>query len=225
MRKKMTPYPFIKIGIVDDHKSFAQALRYSLTVQNEFTVVFTLYEGHHLLQELYRHQIDVLLLDIKMKGEDGFTLLKKVKKTFPAVKVIMVSHHLSHPVILKCYQYGANSYFSKTSELDELKTAIQKVYQNRLYLTEIASHAMYENSMKTMDYQDLINCGISFTDTEKKIILLASRGYENKKMAEELSLKPQTLFTYRKRLIKKTRCKNMTELVAFAMDHNIIIRG
>ncbi|MFZ5551657.1 MAG: response regulator [Bacteroidota bacterium] len=223
MKKKTPVQPLIKIGIVDDHKTFAQALSHSLSAQEEFTVAFVLHEGSHLMQELYVHQPDILLLDIKMKGEDGFTLLKKVKKNFPAVRVIMVSFHFDPSVILRCYQLGANSYFPKAHGLEDLNQAIHKVYRNNMHFSELSSKVLYENVIKNSAHQDFINCGMYFSEREKEIISLAAQGYENNQMAKMIKLSPDTLFTYRKRLLRKTGCNNMTELVVFALRHNIIV--
>jgi len=222
MRKKQVRSTLIKVGIVDDHKAVAEAFEFALTSDKEFSVTFNLNNGSHLLQELYRHPTDVLLLDIKMKGEDGFTLLKKVKEVFPAIKVVMISFHTSEPIIIQSYQIGASGYFCKTSDIEELKSAIRTVYAKKSHIPEIASDALYNQVMAFAHCQDMINSGVSFSDSEKKMLVLVAKGYNNKKIATELELSQHTLFTYRKRMIQKAKCKNMIELIAFVLKHNII---
>jgi len=223
MKVKKAPYPCINVGIVDDHKSYSQALEISLATGNEFNIPFSLNNGLHLLQEVYLHPVDVLLLDIKMEGEDGFTLLKKVKNVFRNIKIIMISSYYNQPLIIHSFQCGAHGYFPKGSSLEELKTAIRTVYEKKIYVPGIAAEALYKKVMDFSDYEDFINTGISFAEKEKQIIMYYALDYGIQEISEKLDLSEQTIATYRKRLIKKTGTKSIAGLVAFALRHKVII--
>ena len=81
----------IRVALVDDHIVVRKGIANLLKKEAGIKIVFDVSNGQELLMELKQHEIDVVLLDIKMPIMDGKQTLKALKVNFPDVLVIMLS--------------------------------------------------------------------------------------------------------------------------------------
>ncbi len=88
--------------------------------------------GYDALAFLAEHQVDVVVLDVKMPRIDGIETLKEIKKRFPLVEVIMLTGHGSVESGLQGMSHGAYDYVMKPFSLDDLIFKISKAYERRV---------------------------------------------------------------------------------------------
>ncbi|MDZ7743959.1 MAG: sigma-54 dependent transcriptional regulator [Bacteroidota bacterium] len=77
-------------------------------------------------QIISRHDIDILILDIKLPQMDGLSYLKKVKDEYPEIEVIMISGHGDMNSVIEAMRYGAADFFQKPFRLIEINNAIER---------------------------------------------------------------------------------------------------
>src|SRR5882672_10073993 len=81
----------IRIAIADDHAIFRDGLRRLLTIEEDFRVVAEARDGKEVPALLEEYQPDILLLDLKMPGLDGLTVLQKLQSSQTKTKVIVLT--------------------------------------------------------------------------------------------------------------------------------------
>ncbi len=116
-----------RILLVDDEKEFVQTLSERLKMrQIENNFVFS---GEDALDFADQEETDVMVLDLKMPGIDGFEVLKKIKQTKSAIEVIILTGHGSEKDRKTCMDLGAFAYLQKPADIDLLTDTMQKAYE------------------------------------------------------------------------------------------------
>jgi DNA-binding NtrC family response regulator len=116
-----------RVLLVDDEKEFLEVLIRRLSKRQ--VKVDGVYSGEEALQYLQVRPIDVAVLDVKMPGMDGITLLREIKKFNPLIEVIMLTGHASLEVALEGMRFGAFDYLMKPAEIDELLYKIEDAHR------------------------------------------------------------------------------------------------
>ncbi len=76
-------------------------------------------------------QIDVVVLDVKMPGMDGLSVLSEIRAAYPTIEVLMLSGHANLTVALEGLEKGAFDYLVKPVDMDELLYKLQDAYQKK----------------------------------------------------------------------------------------------
>ena len=122
-----------KILLVDDEKKYVQTLSKRLMMRELESAV--VYDGESGLELAREDEPDVMILDLRMPGIDGIEVLRRVKKTHPAIEVIVLTSQGSEADKKICFELGAFAFLSKSVDIDELsrtiKAANEKIRQTR----------------------------------------------------------------------------------------------
>ena len=116
-----------RVLLVDDEKDYLEVLIRRLS-KREVNVA-GVSSGEEALEYVQGRPIDVAVLDVKMPGMDGITVLREIKKLNPLIEVIMLTGHASLEVALEGMRSGAFDYLMKPAEIDELLYKIQDAYR------------------------------------------------------------------------------------------------
>jgi len=116
-----------KILLVDDEREFVQTLSERLQTRNlESSIV---YDGEQALDFVSRNQTDVMVLDLMMPGINGIEVLRRVKKDYPKVEVIILTGHGSDKEKALSEELGAFAYLQKPIDIDALAKVMKDAYQ------------------------------------------------------------------------------------------------
>ena len=116
-----------RVLLVDDERDFLEVLTRRLSKRD--VNVDGVSSGEAALQYLQERPIDVAVLDVRMPGMDGITVLREIKKLNPLIEVIMLTGHASLEVALEGMRSGAFDYLMKPAEIDELLYKIQDAHR------------------------------------------------------------------------------------------------
>ncbi|OQX00067.1 MAG: response regulator [Desulfobacteraceae bacterium A6] len=112
---------------VDDEEEFVTTLSERIQMRNFVSsVAFT---GEQALQIVEEQVPDVMILDLKMPGIDGMEVLRRMKKTSPKVKIIILTGHGSEKDKEEALSLGAFGYLQKPVQIDELERQIIKAHK------------------------------------------------------------------------------------------------
>jgi len=114
----------IKILLVDDEREFVQTLSERLLIRDMDSLVT--YDGESALEMIKEDEPEVMILDLRMPGIDGFEVLKRVKATNSDIEVIILTGHGSEADRQECIKLGAFAYFQKPVDIDELSETIKR---------------------------------------------------------------------------------------------------
>ncbi len=116
-----------KILIVDDDKLLQKSLFHILSEKYNITIVGT---GEACLQHLNKHDVDLVLLDIKLPGIDGIETLKMIRNQNTDVSVIMMTAFEDIKTVITSMKMGAYDYLVKPLDIEELEVIIEKALEN-----------------------------------------------------------------------------------------------
>jgi CheY-like chemotaxis protein/cytidylate kinase len=116
-----------RVLLVDDEREFVQTLSERLMMRDLGSAVA--YDGESALKLIKEDEPDVIIVDLKMPGIDGFDVLRKVKESHPEIEVIIVSGHGSEEDRQLCMDLGAFAYLQKPLDINELSDTIQQANQ------------------------------------------------------------------------------------------------
>jgi DNA-binding NarL/FixJ family response regulator len=110
--------------IVDDSASIRQRLITLLTESPQIHIAGEAGNSRDALDAIVREQPDTVILDIRMPGDNGIELLKKIKARYPEMKVIMLTNFDYSTYRRQCRQLGADHFLNKTMEFEKILDTI-----------------------------------------------------------------------------------------------------
>jgi two-component system, NarL family, invasion response regulator UvrY len=176
--------------------------------------------GEQALELVKQHKPNVVLLDMKMPGIDGWEVTRRLKKTNPQVKVIAVTAMCAEPLPTRVLQLGAMGYLTKESGAEEMIAAIRKVAKGEKYLSAEIAQKMAISSLDTMQESpfDLLS------EREMQVMLMITSGLTVQEISDRLFLSSKTINGYRYRMFNKLGLRNDVELTFLAMKHRVVER-
>ena len=123
----------INIMLVDDEERFLSTTK-KLLERKGYTVQ-TASSGMKALEILKSHNIQVVILDVKMPDMDGIATLKKIKRDFPLIEVIMLTGHGTVESAVGGVKLGAANYLVKPADIDDISQKIQEAFEKRLTIS------------------------------------------------------------------------------------------
>ena len=208
----------IKILVVDDHPLIRLGIRRLLDDVPDIEVSAEAENGDAALMLIKLHQPDIVLLDMKMPGIDGWEVARRLKKTNPKVNIIILSGIAIELFPVHILQLGAMGYLSKESSVDEIILAIRKVAQGERYIDTKIAQEIAINRLHTSEKTPFER----LSEREMQVMLMLSKGQTVPSIAKNLFLSTKTVNGYRYRMFDKLGIKNDVELIYLAMKHKMI---
>ena len=214
--KRMTQRKKLRILLADDHRVLRTGLKLLLSSQEDFIVVAEASDGQEVLDVLKGTETDVVLLDLSMPGMGGLECLTRIREAKYPVQVLALTMHSEQQYIREVMLHGANGYLCKDTLDTELFQAIRTVASGRRYLSEQNAHVLLDSLIEEP------NDDSELSAREKEVLDLLVHGYSLSVIAEKLYLSVKTVSTYKTRLMLKLGCTQKSELVEYALKHNIL---
>ena len=210
----------IKIAIAEDHHIFREAFIKSLKNVEDIEVVFGASNGAELIQGLKRNPVDVVLLDLEMPVMDGRATLAEIRRSFPSIRVLILSFYYSDPHVRKFIQLGARGYLSKDFGYETALDAIRDVFfQGYFFYDKVSRELLVE--LITDDSLTLDSPRNSLSKREEEIIKLICQEKTNVEMAEILSISVRTVQNHRLHIAKKIGARNAVGMLIYALKNGL----
>jgi two-component system invasion response regulator UvrY len=209
----------IKVLVCDDHLIVRQGIKQILADADDIDVVSEANNGPEAIR-LVREaggNIDVVLLDIAMPQRDGLDMLKQFKNEFPKLPILILSTYSDKQYAVFSLKLGAAGYLNKSADSEQMIAAIRKVAQGGLFITpsvaELLASSVGAGPIDRDDrpIQELLS------HREHQVYQLLSKGQSVGEIATQLALSPNTVSTYRTRILEKTGVRNDVELALYAV--------
>ena len=206
----------IKIILADDHTLVRTGLRRLIDDVEGLSVIGEAVNGSDAIKLVNENNPDVAILDINMPELNGIQTTERLRKSYPELKIIIISMHSDEVFPQRLLKAGANAYLTKDSGIEEISHAIHEVMDSRTYIcTEVAQKLAIVNKNGGSPFKDL-------SKRELEVLTLMIDGMKVTEISEKLCLSPKTVSTYRYRLLGKLSVKNDIELTKLAMQHGFI---
>jgi DNA-binding NarL/FixJ family response regulator len=208
----------VRVLLGDDHKIVREGLKMVLADDPALQVVAEADTGPGVLDEVHKLQgqlgIDVVLLDIALPGMDGLEVLQALRRDWPGLPVLMLSTYPEKQYAVRCIQLGASGYLNKSTDPDDLIAALRRVAAGGMHVSPATAEAL-----ASLVSQGRTKTGIDMlSHREHQVYLLLTQGHTVSEIGAQLSLAPNTVSTYRARILEKTGTKNDVELALYAQS-------
>lgn len=208
----------INVILVDDHPLMRLGVKASLmSYKDEINVAGEASSADELFSILPDKKVDVVLLDIQMPGMSCEDAVRKLKKDFPKLKILILSSINEDEIIYRLIKVGIDGFVPKTTNIEKIKTAIRNVYSGLSYygvdITKIMGHGN----------QDVPSSLIAeLTEREKEVIVLCCDGLLSKEIASRLNISHRTVEMHKSNIFKKLGVNNTIELLKWSIEHGIV---
>lgn len=200
----------MKILIVDDHPLFRAGFHAVLEQSALDAGVLSVSSVPEALQALQKDaDIGLVLLDIHLKGDDGFAALKVIGERFPTTACIMISGDEQNSVAARAVQSGASGFIPKSFTADEMIVAIRKVLAGEVFVPETTNLAAAEQPN-----------GLTLRQLE--VISMLGRGFSNKEIARALDVAERTVKAHVSAVFEALNVRNRTQAVLVAQRRGFL---
>ncbi len=199
----------IKVLVIDKHPVIFSGLDAYFKNSRNIKIVGHTADEININSYLETHQVDIILTEIELNQLNGITLIKRIKKNFPELKLIVFTSQAEHIYGSSIIKAGASGFVSKKQALSELDQAILNVFNNAIYISESLAKQLTIRPKKTSVSNDFKK----LSSRELEVLNLISNGKRNIDIAKELALNEKTVSTYKTRLMKKLNVSNLVELI------------
>jgi DNA-binding NarL/FixJ family response regulator len=207
----------IHILIADDHRLFADGMKFILSFSVEYASVDTVEDGEAVLQYLQQKVPNVVLLDIHLPRISGIDVARHIRQHHPQVRILAVSMANDRETIQAMYDAGVLGYCLKTAGQAELLTALDKVSHNEPYF----SPEIVPILLQPRPNEKLNAFAEKLTAREIELIQWLIQGHSAAQIAQKLFISTYTVETHRKNIYAKLNVHSLNELITFALKHNI----
>ena len=208
----------MNILIADDHTVVRQGLKQILAAEPDMVVVGEAKNFGETLEVVRKLDWDVLILDYSMPGGNGLRVLKEIKQSYPRRPVLILSMHPEDAIAISALRAGAAGYINKDCASEELTVAIRKAVSGKKYVSASLAEKLaleLEEGSEGLLHESL-------SDREYRVMWMIASGKSISNIAEELALSPNTVSTYRIRILKKLKLESNTDLVRYAIKHGLV---
>lgn len=209
----------VRLLLADDHPLFRAGIRVLIEQIPGFQVVAEAENADQVLEQTANCKPDIILMDISMPGTNGLETTANVLKSFPSVRVIILSMHTEKEYVLQAFQVGAKGYLLKGARLPELELAITAVARGGVYISPGASQHVVTTAVQYAQESDLLN---TLSPRQREVLYYIARGEGRQTIALKLGLSAKTVDAYRAQLMRKLDIHDVASLVRYALKAGVL---
>ena len=210
----------IRLFLADDHPLLRAGLRLSLSPIKDVKLIGEASDGFSAVEKIQADPPDVSLIDVDMPGLSGIGAIRILRKSFPDMKIIVLSTYNDENYIQEAMEAGADGYVLKSVGLDELVEIVKAFYAGSPklspYLVNLTSaSAGHEKTVGKAQ-------GPCLTMREKEVLQLIAEGKRNKEIAGMLFISTETVRCHVKHIFEKLKVKNRVEAAMIARKKKLL---
>ncbi len=177
----------------------------------------TVDDARHLLEEVRKHDPQVLIMDYQSKDPSGLELIKKVIESNTS-RLLIITNENKKENLQALLDLGIKGIVTKSCSKDEILSAIKAVsVDSRFYCNRVLDALMDQDEVKE------INCDPTvLSQREFEVLKLITKGYKTSEIADQLFVSVHTINSHRKNILKKLNLKSPTELIVYAVETGLV---
>lgn len=195
----------IRIMVVDDHPLVRAGICAIIGLQSDMQVIREFDDARNAISQVEERDPDVVLMDLRLPGMSGLEAIRSLHKSFPSVRVIVLTTYEGDEDIHQALEAGAVSYIIKGMKHDRLLQGIRRVHLGKIYLPPEVSKTVDERSHDEL------------TAREREVLLLMAEGMSNRDIAIELEIAGKTVKCHVGVILNSFGVKDRTNAVLTAI--------
>jgi len=199
------------VMVVEDDRGLREQLVQILETAADIKCLGAYASAEEALPQILAISPDVVLMDIKLPGMSGIQCVAEIKKTAPAMQIIMVTIYEDSERIFRALKAGANGYLVKSSPPEQLLGSIRDVYSGGAPMSShIASKVVKHFHLIGNSPREAEN----LSPREQEVLELLALGFIYKEIGDKLNIGTETVRTYVKNICHKMHVRSRLEAVA-----------
>ena len=208
----------ITVVIVDDHRSFGEALQIALDKERDMSVIEVITDGGEAVRMAAESDPDVVLMDLTMPGVDGIEATRRIRDQGAHSAVIILSGDPDQSALARAIQAGARGFVRKTVPVMDLADAIRQAYRGEpLHSSSEVNRALKELRSRTRIDSDLAKRVLRLTPRELEILQAMAEGLSPEQISSDLGMSRHTLRTHTQNILTKLGLHSKVEAIVAAI--------
>jgi DNA-binding NarL/FixJ family response regulator len=201
----------IRILTVDDHPLLREGIAALVNAESDMKLVAEASNGEEAIKQFRLHRPDVTLMDLQMPALNGIEAVARIRAEFPDARIIVLTTYTGDVQALRALKAGARAYILKGHVHRELLEAIRAVHAGKKRIppevaAELADHAA-ENELSSREIE---------------VLRLIASGNTNKLIADQLSIREETVKSHVTNILSKLGANDRTHAVTIGLRRGII---
>lgn len=209
----------VRVVIADDHPIFAEGVAAVLAPHPGIEVVAIARDGRGALAAVDAHAPDVVILDVAMPEPDGIAVCRRIARTSPSTRVVVLSASAEMDDVAAAIRAGADAYFTKHMPVEELAARLADIAAGRRMLSEDVVDVLFSVIQSSAGI-DVPNDALS--PRESEVLALVAQELTNRQIATRLHLSEQTVKNHLTNAYEKLGVHSRFEAVQRAHDLHLL---
>ena len=210
----------LRVVLADDHALVRAGIRLLLEKLPDMEVIAEASDGREAIRLVEKHEPHVVLTDIAMPFLNGLEVTRRLAKTFPKVRILILSMYSDEAHVFLALRAGAAGYLLKGSVREELKMAIRAVAQGETYLSPPVA------KITIREYSGRVNAELGplrkLSPRQEQVLQLIAEGKTTKQIALALNISVKTVESHRTQLMERLDIHDIASLVRFAIKIGLV---
>jgi DNA-binding NarL/FixJ family response regulator len=212
--RQNAPKPPIRVALVEDQQDTRSSWQRLISSFDDFVCDCTCASAEDALRAIPEAKPDVVLMDVFLPRMSGIECTAKLEAILPRTPIIMLTASDEDEILFLALESGADGYLLKRTKPSDLRLALLDVLSGGAPMTrEIARHVVASFRRKITG----LDPSISLTVREEETLVLLTKGYSNKEIADHLGLSIETVRSHLKNTYTKMQVRSRAEAVAHYM--------
>ncbi|HEV8683371.1 MAG TPA: response regulator transcription factor [Actinomycetota bacterium] len=210
----------IRVLIADDHRTFAEALRTAIDLEEGLKVSGIATDGNAAVDMATGGAVDVVLMDVEMPGKDGIAATREIVAARPEVRVIMLTAHESDALVGRALDAGAAGYLSKDRPMREVARAVRTAHEGHPLIDPEEMSRLLQRFRQRREAGDAARSRVErLTPRETEILQRMADGLSQDEIAAILGISRHTLRTHVQNVLTKLKVRSRLEAMAQAVRY------
>lgn len=206
----------IKFLLGDDHNIVRQGLQLIIGDVVENSEIIHASSLEQILSQIKSTSFDIAILDAQFPDGNSLSIIAEIKRLQPNIKILIFTSFEEENYAIKFINEGADGFLNKLSEENEIQNALQEMIEKG------SSFPPFTKKMLQLsdEHIALLNPLNQLTERELEIALLYAKGFGNLEIANHLSLRQNTVSTFKKRIFDKLKVESFVDLIDLVRTHH-----
>jgi DNA-binding NarL/FixJ family response regulator len=210
----------ITVLIVDDERTFGEALELALGREADLRIVHVAMDGTEAVRSADRYRPDVVLMDVAMPGMSGIEAARRIKEADPDARIVMLSGHDDEHLLARAVQAGATGLLRKTEAVVNVASTVRRAHRGEaLHAPDEVEGAMRRLRHRRDKDDDAARRLERLTPRELQILGQMAEGRTPEEITESLGMSPNTLRTHMQNVLTKLGVHSKMEALVLAIRH------
>jgi len=199
-----------RISIVEDDRDLREAMSLMIQFTEHYELVNAFQNAEEAIEKACQEDVDAVLMDINLPGDNGIACVKNWKALFPKVLFLMCTSYDDDDKIFQSLKIGASGYILKTDGPVKIINALDELFEGGSPMTSSIARKVVASFSKIDESNSNVK---TLTLREREILDSLARGRMNKEVANELEISIGTVRKHIQHIYEKLHVNTRVEAV------------